>query len=462
MNILPKLKREDFVLVTNKSSESRVAKILDFIGDKVHIIYYFRPDELPTSVKLVNNIGLPIKFYDCELIEDWRAENIQLNFIICKTSVFYAHENDSIASVIEMNSHRHKCPDKWFVVRFRLVKEVVYKLEPIKWSNDTHTETETDSEYTSGHETDSNQMTEGEIDRQIARLNLSSRKSHASKTEEIEKLVSPIKIVNKSVHRVKRQSTRSSSKERDDSTAEAAKEQVSPSKRAKILNETNANYLTESPVSEKKHYSNEADDRMRKIRKNLNSSFHDTSFMCDDSDDNNAHNYSIVQTADSPKAMRMRLRKSSTAPLKERHDNTPDTFYNQIVNKPIQGIQMQDTPSTRRKSILKTSGGSAKATPKRNVKICSDAFTNSSANGETTPPKTNTRRSTRLSSLNARTMIKMNLDESSPEIERHLQTPKSKRSETKTIEANHLATPRSVGRRSNAPKTPNTAMYGQH
>lgn len=351
---MPKLKIKDFVLI-NWDGRTKLAKILDIIDDKVHVRWYLQKSQLPNNCRTNEVNGEPIELDDnYEVIEDVTASrNVEKKLICCKCHVYYANASDSIAAVLA--SHElHEKYDKMYVCRFKLVKKTVYKLEPVSWSRE-----ETNSDYESvGDDTCTEDEHEADLHkllRTIGKKNIETK--HIEADENRSKLVSPIKIVNgASVQKVKRQKNNEVEEKIDDAN-------VSPSKRQKIANERNGNYLTESPKSSSQTRSYHPG----KVRKNLNTSFSDASFDTDNNDTIGRMESYSVDPVDSNQTLKMKIRKNSATPLKELHDNVTDTptrnLRKQVLNKTLQAeYEPNATPSaTRRTSILKSGSASGRS-----------------------------------------------------------------------------------------------------
>lgn len=346
VKVLPNLKPKDFVRVSISDKGYRIAQILDFIGDnKIHVKPYLHSDDLPADINRIDSMGKKIHFKKHELIEDGtKSKNLPLNNVLCKCLVNFLPENE-IGNAMHPNSQTDS--KEMYVCRYKLIKETIYKLEPIGWRrvdhpNDQNDHFLTDDEEISSIGYESSASKFSDIDNGIGQLNLNSNKKKQSAEQQ---LVSPIKIVNNLVQKV----SRNKSKEKNESISI---EQLSPSKRPKIINEMNSNYLLESPVSAPQRKTHHA---RNSIKKNLNSSFVD---IMNNTIDEEEQNYNIIDSND---GMKMKIIKTKRhGPLKELHDNTTDLprneYRDKISNKSILSVQEMSTPTTRRKSILKIPG----------------------------------------------------------------------------------------------------------
>lgn len=353
MNILPKLKKGDFVLI-HWRGDAKLAKILDIIDGKVHIHWYLRVSQLPEKCELIDANGEPIELDENhEVIENGtELENVDKKLIFCKCHLIYAQADISPAAVLQQ---RAKPNAKMYVCRFKLVKKTVYRLEPIDWHRE-----ELNNEYGSVADDTGTEDEREDLSVFFRKIELSERKrksrKHNGTDENRSKLVSPIKIVNGDVHKVKRQTNNDSEEKIDDVN-------VSPTKRGKFVDERNGNYLMESPKSGDKIRSYSRN--VSKARKNLNTSFLETSFDTDNNNDSvdETASYSI-ESMDTDQTMKMTFRKNSAqTPLKELNDNTNDSpthnLRKQVLHKTVAAnVTPATTPG---KSILKNGGDSAKS-----------------------------------------------------------------------------------------------------
>lgn len=308
-------------------------------------------------------IGESIIIHDKEVVESGlKSIYIEPNLILCKCQVFYLRVTDSIASMLNSAKFVKRNSKEMYVCRYKLVRKTTYKLLPVSWYSDS--EPQDDEDTTDDENTNDNlavhhnqkHFSSNELDTIISKLHLSSDINIAKRTDNELKLVSPIKIVNNSVQKIKRNIDANGEKRN-----ETIEKERSPSKKAKMLNEPNANYLIESPVNNER-YEYENHNKMSSVKKNLNSSFLNES-LNDTNDDsvNEVHNYSVVEHVNSEKTMKMTLRKSEsnrTLPLKEIHDNVTDTPSKSLRIKILSKNMNSSERTPDRRSILKTNGSS--------------------------------------------------------------------------------------------------------
>lgn len=345
INALPKLKLKDFVRVSISKSECRIVRILDFIDDnRIHVKCYLQPKDLPDDVELIDSMGEKINFGNREIIEnDTITNDLPLNEVLDKCLVNFIPENKTEDT---MHANHRKDSKDIYVCRYKLIKEIVYKLKPVGWrlADDVNNHFLTDDEESStDYESSASKLSD--IDDRIGQINLNSNQKKQLAERQ---LVSPIKIVNNSVQKVSRYKSKGEN-------GTISMEQLSPTKRAKIVDEMNSNYLLESPMDapQRKSY-----HQRNSIKKNLNSSFvniHNNTF------DEEEQNYNISERVDSDKCMKLIIKKTKPhGPLMELNDNTNGLPANQIpdkiLNKTILTLQETATPTTRRKSILKIPG----------------------------------------------------------------------------------------------------------
>lgn len=306
----------------------------------MHVRWYLQKSELPQNFDPIDENGESINLHENEVVENGLVQPglVDKKLILCKCQVFYANVSDSVEAILEPHRQRKNYTKQMYVCRFKLVKKTIYKLQPVSWRREEPTSGDESTVYDTGDE-DAAALSDV-----FKEIELSVRKRKTTKRSEDTdenriKLVSPIKIVNgDSVQKVKRPITY---------RFEDVNAEVSPTKRGKFINERNANYLTQSPK------------RSDKIRKNLNSSFADVSRDADNNDSfDEMDTYSVVQMPQSAQ-MRMKLRKT---PLTEVNDNITDSptrnLRNKLFNKNVHPVDAEATP---RRSILKTSGESAKS-----------------------------------------------------------------------------------------------------
>lgn len=286
--------------------------------------FFFRPNQLDPGVKLISESGLQIKFHNRELIEyGLENENVELDKICGVCQIIEAHENDSVAEILK----RKKKEQMAYVCRYKLVKQTIYKLVPVKRCSE--------GEDTGTEMSDADLLTDNEDHHDV--LNISAKIDELfiatveKKEANIEALlVSPIKIVANKVEKITR--TRSShispNKKRASPDAKEANNEVSPSKRNKLNDVSNF----ESPGAQRDKYVSPAQKKMISIKKNLSESF-------TDSEDPPKSPYSSKINSKEPTKLTI-LKKT----LRERNDN--------ITVSPM----AIGTPSKRddlRRSILK-------------------------------------------------------------------------------------------------------------
>lgn len=288
---------------------------------------------MPQNTKLMHDSGFNdrLKFHAKELIEDsTTSENIPYDMILGKCAVFKAHENESVSELLQ-NKKKYAMA---YVCRYKLVKETFgYRLEPVGWQpgedefrmhadeysdmddQHMHTDTDTQSELI----VDLNEA----IDRIELSLHDDTETDSVVKKASPPQRVSPICIVNKMVCKSTRNQNKiRSGDKRPSPDGKIDNQDVSPSKRNKLIEKHNGHLTHDSPENQTSTYLSPAQDRMEKVRKNLNRS----SFMADAPTDMNetpcSPYDSIINDKDPTKMM---LRKKSTelkTPLKERNENT--------------------------------------------------------------------------------------------------------------------------------------------
>lgn len=298
-----------------------------------------------------------------ELIADASTKPIiiQIASVCGKCFVQYARENDSVDNVLELFGTNGS--QSMYVCRYKLVKKTVYELLPIRWIDGAeHSDDDENIDYS-----DVDQYSQASncetinLREEIDKLHLSiTEREHTDEVTEDGKSVTPFKIIENAVHKVKRNRNEQNPDQNDINEMD-----VSPSKRSKMVNEMNQNYLLESPAEQKRHQSNAKSKELTKVRKNLNSSFGHESFDDDfnltPTTDTNAPNYTSEMKSDM--VLRIRL------PLKEQHDNSAvvDSPRTKYENKHISRLANESTP--KRSSIRKHDSGSvrSKLPTKKNV-----------------------------------------------------------------------------------------------
>lgn len=265
-----------------------------------------REDELPLDVRRKSDSGLKIKFYKHELIESCDSSNIKLNEICGKCTVLKAHENDSVTETLARSNKKYPMA---YVCRYRLVIEKNYKLVPVSWVPG--------EEEIGGEISDADGFTDAEDHNEnVCNLSATINELHLSLIEgNRDKLVSPIKIVNKSVQKVPRiRNQLSPSKKRTSPDAKKPNNDVSPNKRSK----PGSDY--ESPNTRGGKIASPAQKEMNKIRKNLNDSFNDAEL-----DDDPKSPFYIKDNAP------LKITLAKGRPLREHNDN--ETPTNKLQNK---------------------------------------------------------------------------------------------------------------------------------
>lgn len=284
---------------------------------------------MPSDVKLVSDTGLKIKFNQKELIEDGvKSSNIELKSICGKCIVFKAHENDSVIEILQRNKKSYPMA---YVCRYKLVKETIYKLVPVSWQPGEEEATRNSDEMT---DTDFYTDTEDQAS-EVATLSEKLDQLHTSLTMDCDelngnsnekssitsKLVSPFKIVNNSVQKVTRYRNHTSpSYKRASPDAGNDNEDVSPSKRNKLIHDSN----NETPGARKGEYESPAQKQMLKIKKNLNHSFTDSEVSSSP----------YQSTVNPEKPLKITLCKTKTRILLEKNENTMKSPLNKTIYTP--------------------------------------------------------------------------------------------------------------------------------
>lgn len=157
-----------------------------------------------------------------------------------------------------------------YVCRYKLVKETIYKLVPVSWQPGEEELRQT-AEFSDFDDrnmyTDTDDQSEAvcDLNESIHQLHLSLIESNGPS-----KTVTPIKIMKNAVHKVTRSQSQSS-KKRSSPDASLNNDDVSPSKRNKLRDESS--YAFESPVTQNDKHSSPAQIKMDRAKKNLNDSF---------------------------------------------------------------------------------------------------------------------------------------------------------------------------------------------
>lgn len=192
------------------------------------------------------------------------SKNISFHAICGPAKVIKAHENETLNDI---QQHK-KCPMA-YICRYKLVRETVYKLIPVSWQPGEeelrHTADFSDfDEQNMYTDTDDQSETVLDLCAEINQLHTSLTTTNGSP------LVSPFKIVNKTVQKVERPRSQSN-KKRASPDLTLDDHSVSPSKRNKLIDESN--YGLESPMTRNGKISSPAPNQMNKVKKNLNDSF---------------------------------------------------------------------------------------------------------------------------------------------------------------------------------------------
>lgn len=343
-------------------------KILDLNLSFVFLFFFvLRKDELPKEV--INS-----SIDKNEVIEsDFGELKLSKHCIIGKCVVIGVPPEGSVATVLAENQDKEKTI--MYVCRYKLVKKTIYELLPITWSNETNLSS-------SNNENDINTVENEEImTNGLNRLHLGTGKI----IDDQIKLVSPIKIVNNSVQKVKRNENypinlsierkrgdtgyynnnyHENASDDDDGHNKKINKKIddengSPNKKAKYQNDTHTNELTEIIESpDHRNIRNGQNKRLSNVTRNLNTSFMDSPDIDKNDSVTNLPTYNIVEnSADEGKPLVTRLRRAqisrTATPLKEITPNNEICSRRENLLKEIhKGFSEPFTPKTRR-SILK-------------------------------------------------------------------------------------------------------------
>lgn len=281
----------------------------------------------------MSDIGAKIKFYANELIEDGRkSNNIQLSTICGKCMVIKAHENDSVIEILETNQKYQMA----YVCRYKLVKETIYKLVPVSWQPGEEEGTMTDNENCTDNEDCPDMVSLSAV---IDELHLSL----TSNKDDTALVVSPIKIVNNSVQKVRNRKKITPNK-RTSPDADKHNEDVSPNKRNKLNHRTY--HELASPDARNRKYNSPGGRSMEKVRKDLSESF---SQSPGPDDQQQAPYTSKIIAKDSLKMI------LSKGVLRERNENTTQSPMNKTYESP------RPTQSNLRRSNMKSAIDSVKS-----------------------------------------------------------------------------------------------------
>lgn len=214
-----------------------------------------------------------IKMNDQEIVEDEKTvRSIANKCITNKCTVINVDHRECVATALNRQKHKETRENHdIYICRYKLIKQTTYILMPVSWKVgdiDERRERPRSREPKNIQCTD--EQSENAVDEPFAGNN--------NEPMNDERRVTPIKIINNSVQKMKRLSTpeRSSPPKRSSpSNNETAENDyagiddgidVSPTKRSKRENETSGNYLTASPATSRKM-------SVLSARKNLEDSF---------------------------------------------------------------------------------------------------------------------------------------------------------------------------------------------
>lgn len=374
VNLLPKLKLKRFVQIAISNTETRVARIESAAGKStVQVRFYLQREELPEDLDPVAPSGERITFLVNEIVRDHTLHEYPLETVMCPCTVYFIPEHEDV-----LVRRSRRC----FVCRYKLVESGPLRLEPIPLHSDSndadHFLTDDEEELGRGNKLVKN----GSRQLKPVSPNSDSEGENHFLTDEEEEFGSASKVGNISARLGelllsadnKRASVRPG---KLPATQIDENEQVSPSKRRKLIDEPNSNYLTESPVSAAR-----GKDRIRRstVTKNLNCTFLEEGEQ---------------QVESENVEMNLRNAKPSrNRPLQELNDNVSGSpaqhLQEKILTKAIQKVQGMSTPTTRRKSILKAPG-SETGKPHEDPKSSRQLKTNSSFSRHTEAKRYNRR-----------------------------------------------------------------------
>lgn len=339
-----------------------------------------------------------------ELVEQAHPQTpdkIAKKFVCAKVNVICLNTKPLIDDVLRLeNTLISSGSSDMYVCRYKLIKTTVYQLMPISYYDTNET-----GEYS---EDDRNSLASNldtiDLRNEIDKLHSSTTERNANENTreegEKDKQVTPFKIIKNSVQKVKRRNdndlqSNDPNDDDDDDTVE-----LSPSKRTKMVNDSNQNYLAESPVGPKNSHRTVKSQKMTNVKKNLNMSFDEP---IDDDDvfedvrksptiDNNTAQYTTCLTGSG-----IILRRSKR-PLQENNDNCAaqyDTPSKALRNKQISKIE-GTRPTTRRSSIMKSEMSLKKDTPKKSVSLKVDVDVDVAKYNESTPRRQSQRKSRQI------------------------------------------------------------------
>lgn len=224
----------------------------------------------------MSDTGIKIKFHKNELIENCtKSKNISLDAIYGKCTVIKAHENDSVAEILQLK----KADQMAYVCRYKLVRETIYKLVPVSWlpGEEEMRHAAEMSDFDDPNlftDTDDQSETVIDLSATINQLHLSlteacATEANSNKTRA--QLVSPIKIFKNEIQKGTRTRNQLSlNKKRSSPESQSKNEDVSPSKKNKL---NDVSHILESPSNRSGTLVTPPQCKMNKIKKDLNESF---------------------------------------------------------------------------------------------------------------------------------------------------------------------------------------------
>lgn len=298
-----------------------------------------------------------------------RSENIQLKQVCGKCRVFYSRDkslNDVLRDKKMVNKYRD---EQVYVCRYKLVKKTVYTLTPVEWSCEEEEYQNRSGEYSTEEEDDDAANQPINLSDKINELYTSINESHEetdamAAAADTDLRVTPIKITaSAKVVKVKRdQNSATPSSRKTKKTDDADKDEdgkpISPSKRSRLEDETNHNYLTESPRTGRRRPRENIDHCKKNL---LDRSFNSTAEGFDDmaSPTGSPANFdsytSKILESKNNSSVKMVL--SKRMPLKEHHDNVSSPHTN--LRKKV--LEETISLTSRSRSSLRPNDGSAKS-----------------------------------------------------------------------------------------------------
>lgn len=349
-----------------------------------------------------------------ELVEQAHPQTPELinkNLVCAKVSVIYVQSKQLIKDVLKLeNVLKSPGSSDMYVCRYKLIKTTVYQLMPISYYDTNETDAYSEDDRNSLASNLDTINLRNEIDKLHLSTTERAANEHTKGDGEKAKQVTPIKIIigAKTVQKVKRRNDNNSQRndpndndDNDDDTVES-----SPSKRSKLVNDSNQNYLPESPVGPKNSHPTVKTQKMSNIKKNLNMSFSQSpdgdNDIFEDARDSPTIDNNIAQYTTSLTGSGIIFRRSKR-PLQENNDNCAaqyDTPNTAPRNKQISMIE-ESGSVTRRKGILRISEMTPKKdTPKKCVSLNVDV--DATKQNESTPRRQSQRRSSKIAAaLNA-------------------------------------------------------------